>query len=70
MSNVNATKTDSPLRAARRRAGLSMEKLSRCGPGYSRSILDLSEKAPHLMSDRTAHAVAQVLGVPVEGIRP
>lgn len=52
----------SPLRARRQRAGLSMEQLA-VRAGISRATLYWAEKAPHLMSDRTAKAVAEVLGL-------
>jgi transcriptional regulator with XRE-family HTH domain len=68
--NVSATpETISPLRAARRRAGLSMEQLA-VRAGISRATLYWAEKAPHRMSDRTARAVATVLGIAAEDLRP
>ncbi len=59
----------SPLRAARLRAGLSMEALA-VKAGISRSILYWAEKVPESMSDRTARAVARVLRVRLREIRP
>lgn len=67
--NPNATESVSPLRAARRRAGLSMEQLA-VRAGISRATLYWAEKAPHRMSDRTAAAVAAVLGVEERELRP
>lgn len=58
----------SRLRAARQRAGLSMERLA-VAAGISRATLYWAEKAPLRMSERTAEAVAAVLGVPVESLR-
>jgi transcriptional regulator with XRE-family HTH domain len=59
----------SPLRAARLRAGLSMEVLA-VRAGLSRATVYLAEKAPQLMSDRTVNAVAKVLGVEPAELRP
>lgn len=59
----------SPLRAARQRAGLSMEKLA-VEAGISRATLYWAEKAPQRMSDRTVRAVAKVLGVTPAELRP
>ncbi|WP_041450543.1 helix-turn-helix domain-containing protein [Anaeromyxobacter dehalogenans] len=59
----------SPLRAARQRARLSMEQLA-VSAGISRATLYWAEKAPQLMSDRTAQAVARVLGISAEDLRP
>ncbi len=59
----------SPLRAARLRAGLSMEALA-VRAGIGRATLYWAEKAPSRMSERTARAVAKVLGVSVEELQP
>ncbi len=68
--NANATPEPvSPLRAARQRAGLSMERLA-VQAGISRATLYWAEKAPQRMSERTVRAVASVLGVRVEELRP
>jgi transcriptional regulator with XRE-family HTH domain len=67
--NANATSEPiSPLRAARQRAGLSMERLA-VAAGISRATLYWAEKAPQRMSDRTARAVAGVLGIAPEALR-
>ncbi len=58
----------SPLRAARLRAGLSMEALA-VKAGISRSILYWAEKTGR-MSDRTALAAAKVLGLDPQELRP
>jgi DNA-binding XRE family transcriptional regulator len=58
----------STLRAARIRAGLSIEQLA-VKAGIARQTLYIAEKAPQLMSDRTARAVAAVLGVEPEALR-
>lgn len=55
----------SALRAARLAAGLSQEALG-VKAGLSGSTIWLCEKAPHLVSPRTAEACAAVLGVPAE----
>lgn len=71
MTNANAS-ADQPvsaLRAARRRARLTMEQLS-VQAGISRATLYVAEKAPHLMSVRTANAVAKVLCVDPAELRP
>jgi transcriptional regulator with XRE-family HTH domain len=67
--NANAVPDVSPLRAARLRAGLSMEQLA-VKAGIGRATLYWAEKAPHRMSERTAKAVAGVLGVALEELRP
>jgi transcriptional regulator with XRE-family HTH domain len=68
--NANATPDGvSPLRAARLRAGLSMEQLA-VRAGIGRATLYWAEKAPQRMSDRTAGAVAAVLGLTPEELRP
>lgn len=68
--NANATPEPiSPLRAARQRAGLSMERLA-VQAGISRATLYWAEKAPQRMSERTARAVAAVLGVEPAELRP
>ena len=67
--NANVTTRVSPLRAARLRAGLTMEVLA-VRAGISRSILYWAEKAPERMSERTAAAVARVLRVKPEDLRP
>ncbi|WP_041453453.1 helix-turn-helix domain-containing protein [Anaeromyxobacter dehalogenans] len=59
----------SPLRAARLRAGLSMEKLA-VAAGIGRATLYWAEVAPHRMSERTLAAVAKVLGVTPAELRP
>lgn len=69
MTLALSPKPVSPLRAARQRAGLSMERLA-VASGISRATLYWAEKAPHLMSDRTASAVAKVLGVKPAELRP
>ncbi|WP_279324357.1 helix-turn-helix domain-containing protein [Anaeromyxobacter soli] len=70
MNNANATPDAlSPLRAARLRAGMSMEQLA-VKAGIGRATLYWAEKAPQRMSDRTARAVAKVLRVSVEELRP
>lgn len=69
---MNANATSEPvslLRAARRRAGLSMEQLA-VRAGISRATLYWAEKAPQRMSDRTVRAVASVLGVTPAELRP
>ncbi len=59
----------SALRAARKRAGMSMEVLA-VRAGISRTSLYWAEVAPERMSDRTAAAVARVLGIKPQEIRP
>lgn len=58
-----------PLRAARLRAGLTIDVLA-VRAGISRATLWWAEKAPQSMSDRTASAVARVLRVRPEELRP
>ncbi|WP_242344007.1 helix-turn-helix domain-containing protein [Anaeromyxobacter terrae] len=68
--NANATPdAPSPLRAARLRAGMSMEQLA-VKAGIGRATLYWAEKAPHRMSDRTLRAVAAVLGLEPAELRP
>ncbi len=69
MSPRNTNQQVSPLRAARLRAGMSMEALA-VRAGLGRATVYLAEKAPQLMSDRTAHAVAAVLGVDPAELKP
>lgn len=59
----------SPLRAARKAAGLSLEQLA-VHAGLSRVTVTLAERAPELMTKRTADAVSRVLKVPVSSILP
>ena len=66
--NANATETVTPLRAARRRARLSMEVLA-VRAGISRATLYWAERHG-VMSERTANAVAKVLGLRPEEVRP
>ena len=63
------TVTPSPLRAARLRKGLTMDKLA-VQAGISRATLYWAEVAPHRMSERTVKAVAAVLKVKAEELRP
>lgn len=58
-----------PLRAARQRANLSIEQLA-VRAGLGRATVYLAEKAPQLMSERTALAVAKALGISVEDVLP
>jgi transcriptional regulator with XRE-family HTH domain len=68
--NANALpEVVSPLRAARLRAGLSMEQLA-VKAGIGRATLYWAEKAPHRMSERTARAVGSVLGLEPQELRP
>lgn len=66
--NAISNATPSRLRAARLRAGLSMEVLA-VRAGISRATLYWAEVAPQRMSDRTAKAVAGVLGVEPSELR-
>lgn len=69
MHNVNASPDAlSPVRAARLRAGLSMEQLA-VKAGIRRATLYWAENAPHRVSERTARAVAAVLGVDPQDLR-
>jgi transcriptional regulator with XRE-family HTH domain len=52
----------SPLRAARQRKGLSLEKLA-AEAGVSKQTLWNAEKTPSRLTDKTAAAVAPFLGV-------
>ncbi len=52
----------SPLRAARQRKGLSLEALAR-EAGVSKATLHNCEKTPSRLTDKTATAVAPILGV-------
>jgi transcriptional regulator with XRE-family HTH domain len=67
--NVNDTRDVSPLRAARLRAGMSMEQVA-VKAGIGRATLYWAEVAPHRMSERTATAVAEALGIPLEQLQP
>ncbi len=51
-----------PLRAARMRCGLSLEALAKKA-GVSKATLHNAEKKPSRLSDKTAAAVAPILGV-------
>ena len=59
----------SPLRAARQAKRMSMEELA-VKAGISRATLYWAEKAPNRMSERTVRAVARVLRVEPEELRP
>lgn len=59
----------SRLRAARQKAGLTIDVLA-VKAGISRITLYTAEHAPQLMTERTAKAVAKALGVPVKSIVP
>jgi transcriptional regulator with XRE-family HTH domain len=48
---------------------MSIEQLA-VTAGLGRSTVFLAERAPQLMSERTAQAVAAALGVPVDELRP
>jgi DNA-binding XRE family transcriptional regulator len=50
------------------RARLTLDQLA-VTAGISRQTLFLAERAPHLMTERTARAVAVVLGVAIEELR-
>lgn len=69
MVNANPSAAPSRLKALRLARGLSLERLAVLA-GTTRTTLSLAERAPHLATDRTLRAVAQVLGVPVEDLRP
>jgi transcriptional regulator with XRE-family HTH domain len=73
MSNTTSNTTPwvnkGRLRAVRRQRGLTVEKLA-VAAGVSSATVYLSERAPNLLSKRTAAACAAVLGVPVEELLP
>jgi DNA-binding XRE family transcriptional regulator len=58
---------ESALRSVRRRAGLTIEQLA-VRAGLARQTVFLAEKAPQLMSVRTARACADVLGVKMQDL--
>jgi transcriptional regulator with XRE-family HTH domain len=58
----------SALRAARLRAGLSQVQLA-AKAGIALATISNAERAPEMLSDRTARRVARVLGVAPEQLR-
>lgn len=60
---------ESAARRIRRARGLSLDETA-VRAGISRATLYYAERAPQLMSERTAAALARVLDVPVEELRP
>jgi ribosome-binding protein aMBF1 (putative translation factor) len=59
----------SRVRQLRDARGLNLEELA-VAAGLSRSRVHLVERAPNLLTDRTAEALAKVLGVKPEELRP
>lgn len=59
----------SPVRAARLRAGLTLEQLA-FKAGIAKATLWLAERAPQVTSERTAKAIAKVLRVTASSLMP
>jgi transcriptional regulator with XRE-family HTH domain len=59
----------SPLRAARLEKGLSQAELA-AQAGLSPGWISLIERTPHFITPRTAQALAEVLGLSEQELRP